>query len=280
MSEPHLLVTKFTVPPIRSIRLPRENLIAVLDQSCSFPLILLSASAGFGKTTLLSAWASQSTGQVAWLSLDEQDNDPIRFWAYVIAALRHSGSRLSAVGEAALAMLQSPQPPLLTGALTSLINELATLEQETVFILDDYHVIGEQALHESLQFLLDHLPSCLHLLLASRVDPPLALSRLRARGQVVEIRDTDLRLSGAEAASFLTQVMGLALSEEDMRLLETRTEGWIAGLQLAALSMRRHDKGNTWRWCVSIWLSSTTHEPCSGSQHSLAVPSRFREWEV
>ena len=240
MPGPDLLVTKFTIPPVRSVLLQRSHLLTVLDQSRSFPLTLLSASAGFGKTTLLSAWANQSTSQVAWLSLDDQDNDPTRFWAYVIAALRHSGSRLSAVGEAALAMLQSPQPPLLTSALTSLINELAALRQETALILDDYHLISEQAIHESLQFLLDHLPPCLHLLLASRGDPPLALSRLRVRGQVVEIRDTDLRLSDEEAASFLTRVMGLALSEEDMRRLETRTEGWIAGLQLAALSMRRH----------------------------------------
>jgi len=240
MPGPDLLVNKFTIPPVRSVLLQRSHLLTVLDQSRSFPLTLLSASAGFGKTTLLSTWANQSTSQVGWLTLDEQDNDPTRFWAYVIAALRHSGSPLSTVGEAALAMLQSPQPPLLTGALTSLINELAALRQEIALILDDYHLISEQTIHESLQFLLDHLPPCLHLLLASRGDPPLALSRLRARGQVVEIRDTDLRLSGEEAAGFLTQVMGLALSEEDMRRLETRTEGWIAGLQLAALSMRRH----------------------------------------
>lgn len=241
MPELDLLITKFTVPPVRSTLLARSHLLAILDQSRSFPLTLLSASAGFGKTTLLSAWASQSTSQIAWLSLDEQDNDPTRFWTYVVAALRHSGPRLSAAGEAALAMLHSPQSALLTGILTSLINELAALSQEIALILDDYHVIREQAIHESLQFLLDHLPSCLHVLLASRVDPPLALARLRARGQVVEIRDTDLRLRGEEVASFLTQVMGLALSEEDMHLLETHTEGWIAGLQLAALSMRRHD---------------------------------------
>src|SRR6266567_3788111 len=240
MPEPDLLVTKFTIPPVRSVLLQRSQLLEVLDQSRSFPLTLLSASAGFGKTTLLSAWACQSTSQVAWLTLDEQDNDPTRFWAYVIAALRHSGSRLSAAGEAALAMLQSPQPPLLTGALTSLINELAALEQETVMIFDDYHMISEQAIHESLQFVLEHLPPCLHLLLASRGDPQLPLARLRARGQVVEIRETELRLSGEEAARFLTQVMGLSLSEEEIGRLEQRTEGWIAGLQLAALSMRRH----------------------------------------
>src|SRR5947199_2853928 len=160
MPGPDLLVTKFTIPPVRSVLLQRSHLLTVLDQSRSFPLTLLSASAGFGKTTLLSIWASQSTSPVAWLMLDEQDNDPTRFWTYVIAAFRHSGSP---VGEATLAMLHSPQPPLLIGALISLINELAALEQETVLILDDYHMISEQTVHESLQFLLDHLPSCLHL---------------------------------------------------------------------------------------------------------------------
>ncbi|MFL5707106.1 MAG: LuxR C-terminal-related transcriptional regulator [Ktedonobacteraceae bacterium] len=238
MPEPELLVTKFTIPPVRSALLHRSHLLEVLEQSRLVPLTLLSASAGFGKTTLLSAWASQCAGQVAWLALDEQDNDPTCFWTYVIAALRHSGSP---VGEAALAMLQSPHPSLLTGALTSLINELAALSQDTALILDDYHLIREPAIHDSLQFLLDHLPSCLHLFLASRGDPKLALARLRARGQVVEIRETDLRLRGEEAARFLAQVMNLSLSEEDIGRLETRTEGWIAGLQLAALSLRRHD---------------------------------------
>src|SRR5258708_7408727 len=237
MAETELLVTKFTIPPVRSALLQRSHLLEVLDQSRSFPLTLLSASAGFGKTTLLSTWASQSTSQVAWLSLDEQDNDPTRFWVYVIAALRKAGSP---VGEAAEALLHSPHLSELPGALTSLINELAALAQDTTLILDDYHLIREQAIHDSLQFLLDHLPACLHLLLASRVDPQLPLARLRARGQVVEIRETELRLRGEEAASFLTQVMGLSLSEEEIGRLETRTEGWIAGLQLAALSLRKH----------------------------------------
>src|SRR5215471_5516484 len=159
MPEPDLLVTKFTIPPVRSALLHRSHLLTLLDQSRSFPLTLLSASAGFGKTTLLSAWVSQSTSQVAWLTLDEQDNDPARFWAYVIAALRHSGSP---VGEGTLAMLHSPQSPGLRGALTPLINELAALGQETALILDDYHAIREQAIHDSLQFVLDHMPVCLH----------------------------------------------------------------------------------------------------------------------
>src|SRR5437660_2579832 len=209
MPGPDLLVTKFTIPPVRSVLLQRTHLLTVLDQSRSFPLTLLSAPAGFGKTTLLSAWASQSTNQVAWVTLDDQDNDPTRFWAYVIAALRHSGSP---VGEATLAMLHAPQPSLLRGTLTPLINELAALAQDTALILDDYHLISEPAIHESLQFVLDHLPACLHVLLAGRSDPPLSLARLRVRGQVVEIREMDLRLHGDEAAEFLKEVMGLSLS--------------------------------------------------------------------
>ena len=238
LPEPDVLVTKVTIPPLRSVLLHRSHLLEVLEQSRLVPLTLLSAGAGFGKTTLLSAWASQSTSRVAWVTLDDQDDDLARFWAYVIAALQHSGSP---VGEATLAMLHSPQSPGLRGALTPLINELAALGQETALILDDYHAIREQAIHDSLQFVLDHMPACLHMFLASRVNPPLALARLRAKGQVIELRDTDLRLDSTEAAGFLKEVMHLAISEDDVHLLETRTEGWIAGLQLAALSMRRYD---------------------------------------
>jgi LuxR family transcriptional regulator, maltose regulon positive regulatory protein len=238
--EPGVLVTKCMIPPLRAQLLPRERLLGVLDQSRSVPLTLLSAPAGFGKTTLLSTWARESSGQIAWLTLDEQDNDPARFWTYVIAALRHSGSRLSSIGEATEAMLHSPQPALVSGALTALINELAACAQDIALILDDYQLIREQAIHDSLQFLLDHLPACLHVLLAGRSDPQLPLARLRAKGQVIEIREADLRLNGDEAAGFLTQVMGLALSAEEIARLEQRTEGWVAGLQLAALSLRRH----------------------------------------
>lgn len=156
LPEPDLLVTKFTIPPVRSALLHRSHLLEVLDQSCAVPLTLLVAAAGFGKTTLLSVWASQRTRQVAWVTLDKQDNDPTRFWAYVIAALRHSSSRLSAVGESAEALLHSSQPALLTSALTALINELAALAQDTVVILDDYHLLGEPAIHESLQLALEY----------------------------------------------------------------------------------------------------------------------------
>lgn len=212
MSEPDLLLTKFTIPPLRSMLLARSHLLTVLEQNRSIPLMLLSASAGFGKTTLLSAWASQRTSNVAWLTLDTQDNDPAHFWTYVIASLRKAGAP---VGEATLAMLHSPQPSKLPGALTPLINELATLAQDTALILDDYHVIRELAIHESIQFVLDHLPSCLHVFLAGRSDPPLSLARLRARGQVVEIREMDLRLHGGEAAEFLKEVMGLSLNRRN-----------------------------------------------------------------
>jgi LuxR family maltose regulon positive regulatory protein len=237
MSEPDLLVTKYIAPRPRSTLLHRDRLLVALDQSRAFPLTLLSASAGFGKTTLLADWAGQRAMQVAWLSLDDQDNDPTRFWAYVIAALRHGGSP---VGMTASAMLHAPGPSSLTGALTSLINELAALSQDVALILDDYHLVGEPTIHESLQFLLDHLPYRLHLILSCRGDPPLPLARLRARGQVLEIRAADLRLSGEDAKRFLTQIMGLALTEEEIGRLDARTEGWIAGLQLAALSLRRH----------------------------------------
>ncbi|QBD76932.1 hypothetical protein EPA93_13330 [Ktedonosporobacter rubrisoli] len=242
MAEPDLLVTKFTIPPVRSALLRRPHLLALLDQSTSVPLTLISAPAGFGKTTLLSAWAGQCTSQVAWFMLDEQDNDPARFWAYVIAALRKAGA---AVGETTLAMLHSPQPATLSSALTVLLNELAAQAKDTALILDDYQLIREAAIHESLQFVLAHLPANLHLLLGTRADPQLPLARLRARGQVIEIREGDLRLREEEAAGFFSKVMGLSLTPEEVARLEQRTEGWIAGLQLAALSLRKHTDVST-----------------------------------
>src|SRR5579884_219769 len=153
MSEPHLLVTKFTIPPLRAHLLPRVALIERLNQHCTLPLVLISAGAGFGKTTLLAAWASQSPHLVAWLSLDSLDNDPLRFWSAVIAALR---TRLPTVGDEALAQLQAQQPPHPVSLLTSLINDLASCEQQIVLILDDYHLIEEPAIHTSLNILLDH----------------------------------------------------------------------------------------------------------------------------
>ena len=240
MLRPDLLVTKFTLPPVRQTLLSRSHLLTALDSRCLTPLTLLSAPTGFGKTTLLSTWArhhAQNTA-IAWLTLDEQDNDPTRFWSYVVAALRQADA---CRGEATLAMLHSPQPAQLSVALTALLNELATREAETTLIVDDYHVIREPSIHESLLFVLEHLPSTLHLILASRVDPPLPLARLRAKGQLCEIRELELRLSAEETAEFLSEVMHLALTEDTLEQLTMRTEGWIAGVQLAALALSRQE---------------------------------------
>lgn len=243
MAEQDLLITKFTIPPVRARLLPRAPLIERLNQSAALHVALLSAGAGYGKTMLLAAWANQFPRPVAWLSLDRLDNDPLRFWTAVLAALH---TRFAAVAEPALAQMQSPHPPQLVPLLTALINDIATADEEITLVMDDYHVIDEPSIHASLQFLLEHAPACLHLVLSSRVDPPLALSWLRARGQMDELRDSDLRVSEQEAASFLQQVMGVHLSVEDERRLAQRTEGWLAGLQLAALSLAKREDAGAW----------------------------------
>lgn len=235
------LVTKVTVPPVRATMVPRSSITSRLETRV--PLVLLATGAGFGKTTLLSAWAKETHRHVAWLTLDRLDNDPTRFWSYVLFALSR-GTR--ALGEAATVLLHAtPSSPLPT-VLTSLLNELADLEEEVALILDDYHLIDAPAIHQSLTFWLTHAPTCLRLVLATRVEPELPLSRLRARGHLVEIREADLRLNAREAARFLTQTMDLRLREEDVIQLFQRTEGWIAGLQLAALSLRTTPDPSAW----------------------------------
>jgi len=240
-----LLTTKLYIPPVRPELVSRPRLIerlkaGLLGQSGSFArkLTLISAPAGFGKTTLLSEWISQSQVPVAWVSLDEGDNDPVQFWTYFVAAL---DKVQAGVGESALALLRSPQPPPIEATLTALINEIAITPEPFALALDDYHLIEAQPIHNALAFSLDHLPPQMHLIIAGRADPPLPLARLRGRGQLTELRETDLRFTIEEAAAFLNQVMGLGLSDENVAALETRTEGWIAGLQLAALSMRGRD---------------------------------------
>jgi LuxR family maltose regulon positive regulatory protein len=243
MSEPDLLVTQFSIPPVRAHLLPRTPLMERLYQSSALPMVLVSAGAGFGKTTLLAAWAGQCPHPVAWLSLNRLDNDPYRFWRSLIAALR---TCLPTVGAAALMQMHDPQPPHLTTLLTTLINELAAARETVTLILDDYHVLDEPSIHASLLFLIEHAPAGLHLILSSRVDPPLALSRLRARGQMAEFRDADLRVSEHEAADFLSKVMGVTLSATDAVRLAHRTEGWLTGLQLAALSLSHRADPSTW----------------------------------
>jgi LuxR family maltose regulon positive regulatory protein len=230
-----VLTTKLFIPQARSALVPRPRLAARLNEAAHFPLTLICAPAGFGKTTLLSAWIPNSDHRVAWLSLDEGDNDPARFWSHVIAALQRLWPGL---GESARILLQSPQPPPMDAILTSLLNEVAAFDCDAALVLDDYHVIEAQPVHDAFAFLLDHLPSQFHLILTSRSDPPLPLARLRARGQMKTLRADDLRFTREEAAMFLEQVMGLHLSAADVAALETCTEGWIAGLQLAALSMQ------------------------------------------
>jgi LuxR family transcriptional regulator, maltose regulon positive regulatory protein len=249
-----LLSLRLSPPRLPGSLVERSRLFGELDAAFSHPLTLVSAAAGSGKTTLLSAWVAASPqvpprGETkqraeprgsepafAWLSLDEPDNDPIRFWLSVIAALR---TCQPTCGEAARELLHSPQAPPLSTILTTLLDEVEQVDRELILILDDYHVISDQAIHESLLALLNHPPANLHLVLSTRTNPALPLSRFRVRSQMIEIRDQDLRFTRHEAANFLVEGMGLPLSEEDVVTLAARTEGWIAGLQLAALSLRK-----------------------------------------
>jgi LuxR family transcriptional regulator, maltose regulon positive regulatory protein len=234
-----LLSTKLHIPRPRVNGVPRTRLTAKLISALKRPgqFILISAPAGFGKTTLLAEVAADNEREVAWISLGDEDNDPNRFWNYVIAACR---SIQPGIGEAALTLLQTPQPLAEETIPTVLINDLVNLERDLILILDDYHAIQNQPIHLALSFLIDHLPDNLHLILATRVDPPLPLARLRARDRLTEIRVADLRFTREEAASFLTQTMALSLTEHDVDVIESRTEGWVASLQLAGISMREH----------------------------------------
>lgn len=244
MSQP-LIETKLFRPSPRAGLVARPRLRLRLDAGLTARLMLISAPAGFGKTTLLVDWmaslqtSSDEAVRGAWLSLDPADNDPARFWRYLLAALR---TALPGIGEDALALLGDSQTPPVDVLLTTVVNDLGASEREVVLLLDDYHVIDSPVVHEGMVFLLAHLPPRLHLVLASRVDPPLPLARLRARGDLVEIRAADLRFTADEAAAYLNDIMGIGLAPGDVQALEGRTEGWIAALQLAALSMTgRHD---------------------------------------
>ena len=237
MSTP-ILATKLYVPPPQPGVVVRPRLAERLHEGLHRKLTLISAPAGFGKTTLISEWAAGCDRPVAWLSLDEGDNDPSRFLAYLIAALQTVAVD---IGGGVSGMLGSPQPPATESILTALINEITAVEYDFVLVLDDYHAVDARPVDKALAFLLDHLPSRMHLVIATREDPSIPLARLRARGQMTELRASDLRFTPTEAAEFLEGAVGLSLSEEDVVALERRTEGWIAGLQLAAISMRGHE---------------------------------------
>jgi LuxR family transcriptional regulator, maltose regulon positive regulatory protein len=233
-----LVSTRLRPPEARANLVARPRLTAILQREAGRKLTLVSAPAGFGKTTLLVEWLrsrAPGAGSVAWLSLEEGDNDPARLLSYLVAALRSISGE---IGEGVLSSLRSPEPPQLGALTAALINEISSLSTEVTLVLDDYHVIDTEAVHGVVSFLLEHLPPNVHLVISSRVNPPLPLGRLRARGQMAALRAANLRFTSEEAAAFLGDVMGLALSAGDVVALEERTEGWIAGLQLAALSMR------------------------------------------
>jgi LuxR family transcriptional regulator, maltose regulon positive regulatory protein len=230
-----LLATKLHIPRPRPGFLARPRLTQRLAEGTARELVLVCTPAGFGKTTLLADWARQGERPVAWLSLDEADNDPVRFWRHVATAL--DGAR-PGVASPVAGLLQGQQSASFQAVAASLVNELARVADAVVLVLDDYHLIEASQVHASLGFLLEHLPASLRLVVASRADPPLPLARLRARGQLAELRERDLRFTPEEAAELLRTALGFELPEVAVAALGDRTEGWVAGLQLAALSMR------------------------------------------
>ncbi len=246
-----LLKTKLFVPSTRLDLVHRQRLIEKLNHGLYRKLTIISAPAGFGKTTVVTDWlndlqlmapfGNKAKNKISWLSLDENDNDLARFLRYLISALIMVEGEETAFGQTALSMLQGPQLPPIDTILTSIINEFATIKDKTILVLDDYHLIDTQSIHEALTFLIDHMPTQLHLVIVTREDPPLFLARLRAKDQLTELRARDLRFNSEEVVEFLNRVMNLGLSMEDASALESRTEGWIAGLQLAAISLQDSD---------------------------------------
>jgi LuxR family maltose regulon positive regulatory protein len=233
-----LLRTKLFIPRLRENLVSRPRLVDRLNIGLDKKLTLIAAPAGFGKTTLLNEWIPRSPRCVTWLSLDESDDDPVKFWTYFISSLQ--GLRPD-LGESALALLQSPQSPPITSILTALINDITAFPDVFSIVLDDYHALDSQSIHEALIYLLDHLPANMHVVIGTRIDPLLPLARLRAYDRLTELRANDLRFTVEETAVFLHQVMGLNLTAAEVAALEARTEGWIAGLQIAALSMQGHE---------------------------------------
>lgn len=231
-----ILTTKLFIPPLRQQSVLRPHLLQKLDEGLKNhkQLILVSAPPGFGKTSLVSEWANQTALKTAWLGLDESDNDPGHFWRYIVAALQTISPE---IGQGVVSGFQAPQPPPLLDLITGLINDLSRQQMDILLILDDYHLIEVENIHETFNFFIDHLPPNLYLAVCARSDPPLQLSRRRGRGLLCEIRAADLRFSLAETNRLLNETLHLELSEEDILSLEHRTEGWVAGLQMAGLSL-------------------------------------------
>jgi LuxR family maltose regulon positive regulatory protein len=231
-----LLSTKLHAPRVRPELVDRAALVDRLVGS-GVPLTLVAAPAGSGKTTLLAAWraSADESRPFAWLSLDRGDNDPVRFWAYLVEAIRAVAPD---IGEPVLALLRAPGTDLVETVVPAAVAELERLDREIVLVLDDYHLVSNQEVHASVQLLVEHLPAALHLVIAARADPPLPLARLRVRGDLLEVRAEDLSFSEPEAAILLNDVTGLTLEHEDVARLHGRTEGWAAGLYLAGLTIR------------------------------------------
>jgi LuxR family maltose regulon positive regulatory protein len=228
---PVVLETKLTRPPVRAEYVPRADLVEALREGSTRPLTVLTAPPGFGKTTLLAAWADDQAPRVAWLSLDDDDNDPARFFLHLVAALRNVEPSLA---PAAPTAHSAPD----ASPLLSLLNELAGVQEGVALVLDDYHVITSDHIHEGMTYLVEHMPASLRVVIATREDPPFPLARLRVRGELAELRTGELRFNDAEARTFLNGSLGLDLSETDIELLLARTEGWPAALYLAALTLR------------------------------------------
>jgi LuxR family maltose regulon positive regulatory protein len=238
MSTP-ILATKLYIPPPRPKIVLRPRLIERMNEGLSSgrKLTLISAPAGFGKTTLVSEWVAGCDRPTAWLSLDEGDSDTTRFLIYLVSALQTIAPN---IGESVLGVLQAPQPPPTESILIALLNEVTAIPDNFILVLDDYHMLDSKSIDNAFTFLLEHLPTQMHLVITTREDPNLPLAQLRARGKLTELRVVDLRFTPSEAGEFLNKAMGLNLSAENISALEARTEGWIAGLQLAALSIRSH----------------------------------------
>lgn len=270
-----ILATKLYVPHPNPNLVIRMHLIERLNEGATKKLILISAPAGFGKSTLLSSWVAQreSTTRIAWLTLDESDNDIVRFMSYFIAALQKIEPEIGSGLISAIQDHGDPNPEII---LTHLLNEIDLLTDDVIMIIDDYHVIDSKIIDQVITFLLDHLPSKFHLVISSRIDPTLPLPRLLARGQMIEIRADDLRFSSDEAANFLNLVMGLDLADSDLIALEERTEGWIAGLQLAALSMQAHN--NTHEFVQTFTGSNRYILDYLGEEVLANQPSEIKEF--
>lgn len=228
------LRAKLYVPPLQSTWISRARLLQRIDEGLDRKFTLISAPAGFGKTTLIVEWIHRNKIPVAWFSVEKDDNDPQHFLTYVIAGLQ---TLEAGIGKAALTLLQSPQPPPLEAILANLINDICRMPTEIILVLDDYHAVDAKPIHDLVAFLLDHLPKQMHLVMATRSDPPLLLARLRSQNQLTELRAADLCFTTDETTKLFNKSLDLQLSTDDIHLLETRTEGWIAGLQLAALSL-------------------------------------------